>query len=104
MGEVLLYTIKKCIGPKEYTQAVHHGWAKIYSLILDVIIPIVVHFEMTHKETMEGMLSKRNAQHVTAEGAVFTNRQTQHESAVDISIRPSEHCPAGEHSMEQHVP
>lgn len=85
MGEVLLYTIKKCVGPKEYTPAVHFGWAKIYSLILDVIIPDVVHYEMSHKENFEEMLSKR--QTTIAEAATFTHRESR---SGEDSIRPSE--------------
>eukprot|EP00981_Chlorochromonas_danica_P006843 scaffold1496_cov266-Ochromonas_danica.AAC.5 len=85
MGEVLLYTIKKCVGPKEYTPAVHFGWAKIYSLILDVIIPDVVHYEMSHKETFEEMLSKR--QTTIAEAATFTHRESR---SGEDSLRPSE--------------
>lgn len=88
MGEVLLFTIKKCIGPAAYTPEVHFGWAKIYSLILDVIVPNVVHFEMTHKDEVERMLSKRNSQHITAEGAAFTTRAAGHEQ--ESSVRPSQ--------------
>lgn len=46
---MLLYTIKACVGTEVYTAKVSTGWAKIYSKMLDSIIPVCVNFECEHK-------------------------------------------------------
>jgi len=63
VGEVLMYTIQKCCGDAYNTQA-HQGWAKVLSRILDVIVPVVIHFEITKEEEDDGdkdELSRRSA-------------------------------------------
>ena len=74
MGEVLLYTIKKCLGPKEYSQMVHFGWAKVYSRILDAIVPLVVKFELENRELADQIQIKRNNQHNDPNRPLFTIR------------------------------
>lgn len=48
-GEVLMYTIQKCVGPEVFTPTTANGWAKVYSKMLDSIIPVCVDFEKEHK-------------------------------------------------------
>jgi len=59
-----MYTIQKCCGDA-YNSHAHQGWAKILSRILDVIIPVVIHFEiMKDEEDGDGEkdeLSRRSA-------------------------------------------
>lgn len=57
-GEVLFATLKKCLG-EEYDQATHAAWIKIYSRILSVVVPIVVHYEITHKPEVAEKAHKR---------------------------------------------
>lgn len=44
-----MYTFKKCVGPEVYTPTVAAGWAKLYSKMLDILIPEVVTFEREYK-------------------------------------------------------
>eukprot|EP01031_Cornospumella_fuschlensis_P026019 gene26019-31421_t len=69
MGEVLLYTVKKCVGPAEYTQQVHFAFAKIYSRILDCIVP-----ELEHKDLADQYASKRAQLQVSAHTPLFSVR------------------------------
>ena len=45
VGEVLFWSIKTCIGLKCYTNEVHDSWTKIYSKMLQVIVPVAVQYE-----------------------------------------------------------
>ena len=45
VGEVLFYSVKKCIGPA-YTPNVHLAWIKIFSRMLKYIVPTAVAFEL----------------------------------------------------------
>jgi hypothetical protein len=90
MGEVLLYSIKKCIGSIEYNQVVHSGWAKIYSAILDVIIPEAVRFELSHKEQCEAIAIKRASHHINSDMPIFTSRRLVHDVSAHSTIRVAE--------------
>mmetsp|Transcript_417 Transcript_417/g.706 ORF Transcript_417/g.706 Transcript_417/m.706 type:complete len:226 (-) Transcript_417:1614-2291(-) len=59
VGEVLLFAIKTCVGPDVYTETVHNGWAKIYSKMLNTIVPMAVAFELDHKQQCEEAAMKR---------------------------------------------
>jgi len=41
MGDVLFWTLRKCLGTK-YDNATSHSWTKIYSYMLKIIVPIAV--------------------------------------------------------------
>lgn len=71
---ILMYAIQKSIGPVLWTPIVANAWAKIFSRILDVIIPVVIRFEVEQRETSAEILAKRHltqqqATHVTASNA-----------------------------------
>ena len=72
IGEVLLYTVKTCVGPIVYTETVHNGWAKIYSKMLDTIVPIAVTFELDHKNWASQAADKRFEGQSKSEAAVTT--------------------------------
>lgn len=55
----MLYTIKKCCG-EAYTEKAHRGWAKILSRLLDVIIPVVIDFELGNPEFVSELSEKRS--------------------------------------------
>ena len=57
--ETLMYCIQKSIGPKEWTPTVSRGWTKIFSRILDVLVPTAVRCEMNTKDSTEEILTKR---------------------------------------------
>lgn len=59
-GEVLMHAIKSCVGPEIYTDTANRGWCKIYSMLLDVIVPEVVHHELRHRTQAQMSLSKRS--------------------------------------------
>lgn len=82
-GEVLLYTIRKCVGDTAFTPAAHRGWCKIYSRILDATLPPVVKFEMNHKEQANTIAIKRNNQ-TTHTGTLFVDA-TKHSNAQQVA-------------------
>ena len=45
MGDVLFYTIKKCVGPVVFTSEVFDAWTRIYSAMLQEIAPLAVYYE-----------------------------------------------------------
>jgi hemoglobin-like flavoprotein len=45
VGDVLFWCIKTCIGPEAFTAAVELSWVKIYSKMLQVIVPVAVRYE-----------------------------------------------------------
>jgi hemoglobin-like flavoprotein len=45
VGDVLFWCIKTCIGAEAFTPAVELSWVKIYSKMLQVIVPVAVRYE-----------------------------------------------------------
>ena len=58
-GEVLFWSLKKCLGSDVYDTVAHFGWIKIFSKMLTVIVPVVVAFEMSNKEIINNGQMKR---------------------------------------------
>lgn len=88
MGEVLLFSLRKVLG-SAYTPVAHYGWVKIYSRILDVIMPNVIEFELTHKESAGGILEKRlTSQHHA--GPLFTEKTsiTVKDTTIREGVKP----------------
>jgi len=56
VGEVLFWTLRRCLGP-EYDTRTHKAWVKIFSRMLSVIVPCAVQFEMSSGEAQEKRLS-----------------------------------------------
>jgi len=53
-----MYTIHKCCGDAFDIHA-RQGWAKLLSRIMDVIIPVVVNFEMNNVDATVESMEKR---------------------------------------------
>lgn len=49
-GECAMHAIRAVVGPDIYTEQAGLGWCKIFSVMLSIIIPAAVAFEMGHKE------------------------------------------------------
>lgn len=54
-----MYSIRKSIGDDEYTATAARGFTKIFSRILDVIIPIVIRFEVENPAASSDIANKR---------------------------------------------
>ena len=52
MGDVLFWTLRKCLGTK-YDNATSHSWTKIFSYMLKIIVPIAVADEITEVKARE---------------------------------------------------
>eukprot|EP01039_Chlorochromonas_danica_P000648 gene648-703_t len=46
VGDVLFYTLKRCVGPSIYTSEAHQGWVKVISRMLHTMVPLAVAHEM----------------------------------------------------------
>lgn len=49
MGEVLFWTLHKCLGPDVFNDNIHLIWVKILSRILKHMVPVAVAFELDTK-------------------------------------------------------
>ena len=58
VGEIILFTLRKCCGDS-FTTAAHYGWAKILSRMLDVILPVVVKYEVENAEMVHEKFAAR---------------------------------------------
>lgn len=45
VGEVLLWALRRCLGPDAFTSEVHVAWLKIYSRMLRIMVPVAVCYE-----------------------------------------------------------
>lgn len=76
VGDVLFYTIKKCVGSTVFTGDVLDAWIRIYSAMLQEIVPLAVHFERKglHQGSVQRQWSvigsRNNADFDTTETAV----------------------------------
>lgn len=59
-----------------YNEVVHNGWAKIYSRMLDIIVPNAVMFELNHKHRAEEAATKRFKDVSKAEAVVATQARS----------------------------
>jgi hemoglobin-like flavoprotein len=58
-GEVLFWTLKIVTGGDVYDSVCHSGWIKIYSKMLEIIIPEVVRYELANKPAIAAFKEKR---------------------------------------------
>ena len=83
-----MYAIRLCVGPAVYTEQVHKGWCKIYSEMLDVIVPICVKFELDHKdfavEVNTKLFNDYNA--VNAAGVSIISKVSSNSAESGISV------------------
>lgn len=42
VGEVLFWTLRKCLGIKYYSEECHIAWVKVFSRMLRTMIPVVI--------------------------------------------------------------
>lgn len=57
MGEVIIYSLQKCVG--DMSHAARVGWGKILSRMLDVILPVVVTYELENREAIDAQYAAR---------------------------------------------
>ena len=58
-GEVLFWTLRLVLGSEDYDFVCHTAWIKFYSRMLDVIVPVVLRYEMEHREDLKDFNVKR---------------------------------------------
>lgn len=71
-----MFAIKETVGAAEYSALGHSGWCKIYSRILDIIIPAVMDYELSHRETSQRLVQKRRADSFNSTNTL-TTKSTQ---------------------------
>lgn len=91
MGEVLFYAIKTCVGPIVYTTVAHSGWAKIYSKMLDSIVPNAVKFELDHKNMAVQASTVRFKGNSKAEAAVTASTHNPNVSSMFVDKTSVKH-------------
>lgn len=90
-GDVLLHGIQVCVGPLVYNELVHNGWTKIYSKMLDSIVPLALKFEFDHANLANAAATKRfkensknsamiSVSHHQDPSNIFSQHQSAHQS------------------------
>lgn len=57
-GEVLFFVLRLTLGD-DYDTTAHHGWIKIFSRVLRVVVPIAVEYEIANKPAITALTAKR---------------------------------------------
>jgi hypothetical protein len=87
-GEILQYTLRKILGDA-FTPTAHRGWIKIYSRMLDHIVPCAVEFEVHNKELYTTIQENRSQLRVVNQEPVFSASKTTHVVSKDDGSRPA---------------
>ena len=53
VGDVLFHSLKTCIGSDSYTLDVHVAWIKLYSRLLQAIVPVAIQYERNYGDSCE---------------------------------------------------
>ena len=104
VGEVLFWSIRKCIGTAQYTVEVHEAWVKIYSRMLKTMVPVAVAHELKNGSAQEKRFFAHNnnfglsdaeenvlnslAAGKPASSAHATQYVTSHDSTSNSATRP----------------
>lgn len=54
VGDVLFWTLQRCLGPDTYDEDTERSWIKIYSAMLKHIVPCALHYEKTKGISVAG--------------------------------------------------
>ena len=82
---MLFWVLKLTVGKEIYDVSTHSAWIKIYSRMLSIILPIVVKYELEHKDTVHRVDAKRMHTFITP-----TAENSMAESVLNGGIRPAE--------------
>lgn len=98
-----MYAIKTCVGPAVYTEQVHNGWCKIYSKMLDVIVPLCVKFELDHKDFAVEVNTKRFKDHnaVTHQGVTIVSKASSNSAGNSAGSGGSIQLPLPQYKADQ---
>lgn len=91
VGEIILYTLRKCCGDSFSTAALH-GWAKILSKMLDIILPVVVKYEVENGEVVREKFAARF--YGSQGGATESTKLCPHHQSHAALSHTSSTCPA----------
>lgn len=101
-GDVLLHGIQVCVGPLVYNELVHNGWTKIYSKMLDSIVPLALKFELDHRNLADAAATKRFKDN-SKSSAMITKSHHQDPSGI-FSQHQSAHQSFSAHDFDQKLP
>lgn len=96
LGIVLIHAIRECCGPENYTELIRVAWIKVYSRMMEVMIPVVVKGWkldspewLERKEELQDRIKKEGTMHKVVPNSPAIERRT-----VDDSKTPSSDTPA----------
>lgn len=72
VGEVIIYSLTKCVGDQTMTHAARRGWSKLLSRLLDVILPVVVTYEVENREAVQAQYAARLSAAMSRAGSAAT--------------------------------
>jgi hypothetical protein len=82
-----MYCIKKCVGEAEYTPKIANIFTKVFSRVLDVVVPVVVRYELELNRAPKNSTDSKNGTknfHVVS---------TQENSVASHGTCPMHHLP-----------
>lgn len=92
VGELIMSAIQKCCGD-DFTVEARKGWVKLFSRMFDIILPIVVNFEMKNcGELMKDINGSRNS--ILTVSVTGKRCECPHSAASSIRSTASGSCPA----------
>ena len=95
MGEVLFWTLKKCLG-NEFDEKTHFVWVKILSRILKHMVPVAVAYELNTKSVNQKLrMSKISLFH--------SHDLNVSRSSCGDEKRSMDSCPYNEQDVEKKV-
>lgn len=78
VGDVLFWTLERCLGANEFTPEVEDAWKKIYSSAIQIIVPLCVHYE---RKGVEKEASMRK----TLDPSLFKKGHEEEATRTDVS-------------------
>lgn len=91
VGTVLFWTIRTCIGFAAFTEEVEYVWHKIYSKMLNVIVPVTVSLER-NRQQVSGIgrtpyISRKDNKHISTRSAVEATSSARQECMIGVAIQ-----------------
>lgn len=59
VGEVLFWSLRRCLGAQTFNDYVHGAWVKVYSRMLRTMVPVVVSYELQNRQESINQLNNR---------------------------------------------
>eukprot|EP01035_Chromulina_nebulosa_P019746 gene19746-25678_t len=96
IGEVMFWSLSKILGPSMYDINTHNAWVKIFSMMLNIIVPISVEYELKdNKSQTKRLLAYKNREPSNNDINTHIESSLNMIKKKPIAIASPEKCPYG---------